>query len=137
MGANFDIAVDAARSLVRLEIAGLFSPDDVRRLSLAVIDARRARGCSSTSYVVLCDARGMRIQPQGTVTAFQSLLADPQHRASRLAFAIPRSLARAQLSRVLGGRTVRIFDDLTSAEAWVLTGEEPRERMFQPMLRSA
>jgi hypothetical protein len=43
--------------------------------------------------------------------------------AGRLAFVVPKTLARAQISRAVAGRDCRRFDTPKKAEAWLI-GED-------------
>lgn len=126
MTARYTILVEPTRDLVRITMSGFFTPDDVARF-MGDRDVAHARlRCAPNQHVTINDLRGMKIQSQESVAAFNALLSSPRHRSRRLAFVIGTTLARMQLLRVVGNRSVRFFDDPRTAEAWVM---EPQEEL--------
>lgn len=124
MSATFSFDVDPARNLVRIAMAGLFSPEDI----LGFYEARRVAhaklNCGPNEHLTINDLREMKIQPQDSVAEFQQMLGAPEYRSRRLAFVIGRTLARSQLQRALTGRgaSTRCFDTVAEAEAWLFHG---------------
>lgn len=124
MSATFSFDVDPTRNLVRIAMAGLFTPEDI----LGFYEARRVAHtkltCGPNEHVTINDLRGMKIQPQESVVEFQQMLGAPEYRSRRLAFVIGRTLARGQLQRALSGRgpDTRCFDTVAEAEAWLFHG---------------
>ncbi|MEG8041203.1 STAS/SEC14 domain-containing protein [Sphingomonas sp. LR60] len=114
---SFD--VEPHRDLVRITLAGFFTPDDVERFVAARDAAHRQLRCGPNAHVTLVDMRAMQIQSQETVTAFQQVLADPRHTSRRLAFVVARSLARLQIKRAASEREAAYFTAVDEAEAWV------------------
>jgi len=104
-------------------MSGLFTPSDIEDFLVARHVAHAELGCAPNMHVTLNDVRGMKIQPQESVTGFQEMLAAPDYRSRRLAFVAARTLARSQLMRALSNREARCFEDVAHAEAW-LFGEE-------------
>jgi hypothetical protein len=123
MSATFSFTIDKSRSLVRIAMSGLFTPDDIRDFIGARREAHAALGCAPNMHFTLNDVRGMKIQPQESVTGFQELLAAPEYRSRRLAFVAARTLARSQLMRALSNREARCFEDIAHAEAWLFAEE--------------
>ena len=123
MSAIFSFDIDKARGLVRITMAGLFTPADIRNFLAARRDAHVALGCAPNMHVTLNDVRGMKIQPQDSVAGFQEMLAAPEYRSRRLAFVAARTLARSQLMRALSSREARCFEDVAHAEAWLFAEE--------------
>ena len=123
MSATYSFDIDRARSLVRITMAGLFTPDDNRDFLAARRAAHVALGCAPNMHFTLSDVRGMKIQPQDTVSGFQEMLAAPEYRSRRLAFVAGRTLARSQLMRALSNREARCFEDVAHAEAWLFAEE--------------
>lgn len=123
MSATFSFDIDKARSLVRITMAGLFTPADIRDF----LDERRVAharlDCGPNMHLTLNDVRGMKIQPQESVAGFQEMLAAPEYRSRRLAFVAARTLARSQLMRALSNREARCFEDIAHAEAWLFADE--------------
>jgi hypothetical protein len=119
MSAAFAIQVDPARDLVRIEMRGLFEPEDIHRFLRERTVAHRRLTCGPNRHRTLTDLRNMKIQPQQSVVAFREMLADPVHRSHKLAFVAAPTLARSQLMRALNGREAKCFEDVESAETWL------------------
>jgi hypothetical protein len=124
MHPRFSIDVDRRNDLVRIVLTGLFSPGDVSEFFEARRKAHAMLRCAPHQHVTLTDLRAMKIMPRDTVAAFTILLAHPQSRSRRLAFALAPTLVRSQLTRILAGRDCRYFDDPAQAEAWLIGAEE-------------
>jgi len=133
MKAEFSFKVEPARDLVRIRMAGFFRPADIAAFLEARRVAHRKLRCPPNAHVTLTDIRGMDIQSQDIVDAFQAMLAAPEYRSRRLAFVVGYTLARAQAIRALESRAARWFNDPAEAEAWLLA-EEPEEA---PLRRAA
>ncbi|HYD11397.1 MAG TPA: hypothetical protein VEC11_00970 [Allosphingosinicella sp.] len=132
MNASFSFQVDPSRDLVRIQMAGLFTPADIHAFLEARRRAHAELRCAPNRHLTLNDLRGMKIQSQEGVAAFRDMLADPAFRSRRLAFVAAPTLARSQLVRALDGRDARCFDEPGEAEAWLLD-----EEIEQPVLRYA
>lgn len=124
MSATFSISIDRPRSLVRITMAGLFTPADIRDFIEARRVAHAQLTCGPNMHLTLNDVRGMKIQPQESVAGFQQLLAGPEYRSRRLAFVAARTLARSQLMRALSNREAQCFEDIAHAEAWLFAEEQ-------------
>ena len=133
MKAEFSFDVEPARDLVRIRMAGFFRPADIAAFLEARRVAHRKLRCPPNAHLTLNDIRGMDIQSQDIVDAFQAMLAAPEYRSRRLAFVVGYTLARAQAIRALESRAARWFSDPAEAEAW-LFAEEPAEA---PLRRAA
>lgn len=114
---SFD--VEPQRDLVRITLAGFFTPDDVARFVAGRDAAHRQLRCAANAHNTLVDMRAMEIQAQETVAAFQQVLADPRTRSRRLAFVVARSLARMQIRRAADARDAAYFTTIEEAEAWL------------------
>lgn len=133
MSAEFSFRVDRRRGLVRIRMAGFFTRADIRAFLAAREKAHEALGCAPNQHLTLNDVRGMKIQAQDIVDAFQEMLAAPEYRSRRLAFIVSPTLAKLQLMRALDSRVARSFEDPVEAEAWLLgkeTESAPRRRAF-------
>lgn len=119
MSAEFSIHVDPSRDLVRIEMRGLFEPEDVQRFLHERRIAHRRLTCGPNRHLTLNDLRDMKIQPQQSVVAFREMLADSVYRSRKLAFVAAPTLARSQLMRALNGREAKCFEDVASAETWL------------------
>lgn len=134
MSAQFSIRVEPLRDLVRIRMAGFFTLADIEDFLVARAEAHAALRCGANHHVTLNDVSEMKIQSQEIVAAFQAMLSAPDHRSRRLAFVARSTLARGQLLRAAAGRDVRCFDDVDSAEAWLL---EPADQSIPvPMRRT-
>lgn len=124
MSATFSITVEPERDLVRIAMAGLFTPEDIADFYAARQAAHAKLTCDRNEHLTINDLRDMKIQPQESVAEFQQMLGAPEYRSRRLAFVIGRTLARSQLQRALGGRgpSTRCFDTVAEAEAWLFHG---------------
>ena len=124
MSATYSIHVEPERDLVRIAMAGLFTPEDIQGFHAAREIAHAKLTCGRNAHLTINDLRGMKIQPQESVAAFQQMLGAPEYRSRRLAFVIGRTLARSQLQRALAGRgpDTRCFDTVAEAEAWLFHG---------------
>lgn len=120
MGEKFQIHVDASRDLVRITMSGFFTEADILAFLGARMAAHRELRCGPNQHVTLNDMRGMDIRSQPVVDSFRSILAAPEYRSRKLAFVVTGALSRMQLQRTIEGRAARIFDDVESAEVWLL-----------------
>ena len=121
MSAEFSIEVEPERDLVPIVMSGFFTPADIADFLEAHRVAHAKLRCPRNWHLTINDLRGMKIQPQDSVAAFQALLADPAYRSRRLAFVIGPTLARSQLARALSGRDARCFGTIVEAEAWLFS----------------
>lgn len=123
MSAEYSIRVEPDRDLVRIRMAGFFTPADVEVFVRDRAEAHRALRCGPNLHLTLNDVREMKIQPQDAVVAFQAVMAQPEYRSHRLAFLVAPTLARAQLQRALAAREARLFEREADAEAWLFAEE--------------
>lgn len=123
MQAQFNITVDAERSLVRMTMSGFFLSEDITRFVVARNEAHQALRCHAHEHLTLVDIREMDIQAQDSVVAFQHVLADPSKASKRLAFVVARSLASMQIKRAADSRVASYFSDINQAEHWLLHGQ--------------
>lgn len=124
MSATFSIDAEPERDLIRIAMAGLFTPEDIQRFYVERAAAHAKLTCGRNAHLTINDLREMKIQPQDSVAEFQQMLGAPEYRSRRLAFVIGRTLARSQLQRALSGRSndTRCFDTVVEAEAWLFQG---------------
>jgi hypothetical protein len=127
MEGKFTIDVDQARDLVRIAMFGFFDGDDVRAFLEARAIAHRRLRCGPNRHLTLNDLRGMDIRSREVVESFTGILASPDYRSRRLAFVVTGALSRMQLLRTISGRHARCFDDVESAEAWLLAEDDGDE----------
>lgn len=123
MDATYTFEIDRARSLVRITMSGLFTLDDVEGFVRDRAKAHAELRCLPNRHLTLNDVRGMKIQHQEVVAAFQAMLAAPEYRSRRLAFVAGPTLAKSQLMRALSGRDAQCFADVASAERWLFASD--------------
>ena len=121
MNAKFEVVADHSMGALRVTMGGFFTPDDVmsflREVNLK-LDALHTR---PNEHLMLCDARGMRIQAQDIVGAFAEIVGSPRLRSKRLAFVNGSSLSRLQTRRLTDRDGVSFFADLAEAEQWLFS----------------
>ena len=121
MGGDFTIHIDAARNLIEVEMRGFFSAEDVHRYHRAVVAASTTLGGPADKQVMLNDISEMQIQSQEIVREFMTVMSDPRYQGRRVGFVAASTLARKQLSRIIGSRTARIFASAREAEEWLFS----------------
>lgn len=119
MDGHYTIRTEPDRDLMRVTMHGFFSLSDVDRYHAAIAAASETLNVPPAQQLMLNDISDMKIQSQEIVAAFQRVMADPRYAGRRVGFVATSSLARAQLSRILGGRAARIFATEAEAEAWL------------------
>jgi hypothetical protein len=126
MAAKFTFRIDRARGLVRIAMHGFYDVQDVA----AFFDARRTAhaelGLAPNQHLTLNDLRGMQIQKQEVIEAFQKGLAVPEEKARKLAIVVDAAMAKGQASRAINSDDTRYFIDIAEAEAWLFEAEESR-----------
>ena len=131
MSEKFHFEIDRARGLVRITMSGFYEPEDVAAFVEARKKAHAELGLAPNAHITLNDLRGMKVQSQDTVRAFQAILTAPEYRSRKLAFVVDRNLAAMQLERTLIARDAQIFTDIASAEAYLFADEEAQpQRRF-------
>ena len=124
MSEKFHFEIDRARGLVRITMSGFYEAEDVTAFVEARAKAHAALGMAPNAHRTLNDLRGMKVQSQETVRAFQAILTAPEYRSRKLAFVVDRNLAAMQLERTLIARDANIFTDIASAERYLFADEE-------------
>ena len=124
MSEKFQFEIDRARGLVRITMSGFYEAEDVAAFVEARKKAHAELGLAPNAHMTLNDLRGMKVQSQETVRAFQAILTAPEYRSRRLAFVVDRNLAAMQLERTLIARQAQIFTDIESAERYLMADED-------------
>lgn len=119
---RFTISVEPP-DLVRMEMGGFFSEDDIRAFRQVLDLKLRALRCPPNAHLSLVDVRAMKIQRQEIVAAFAGLVGHPEVRSKRLAFVTGSSLARMQTRRLTDRPGVAFFTDIAQAEAWLKSAD--------------
>ena len=123
---KFTFTLDRVRGLVRIRMQGFYGLEDVESFFQARRRAHAELGLPLNEHLTLNDLRGMKIQAQDVIQAFQKGLAAPEEKARRLAIVVDAAMARGQANRAISSPDTRYFTDVESAEAWLLADEEAR-----------
>lgn len=124
MNGQYILAVDADRDLVRIELRGFFTAEQVDAFDRDRHLLYRQLRCGRNEHVSLVDMRAADIQSQDVVTAFAQSIGDPATASRKLAFVMSRSLARLQVKRAAAGREAAFFHTVEEAEAWLFADAE-------------
>jgi hypothetical protein len=119
MSQKFTFTLDRDRGLVRITMHGFYTVADVA----AFLEARRKAlaelGLPRNTHITLNDLRGMQIQTQEVIQAFQQGLAVPEEKARKLAIVVDAAMARSQANRAINSADTHYFSDVEAAEAWL------------------
>lgn len=126
MSGDFTIETDPVRGLLRVRMRGFYTEADVIRYHAALGRATADLPQPPAAQVMINDISEMMIQSQEIVAAFKQVMSDPRYAERRVGFVAVSSLARAQLSRIIGSRTAQIFATEAEAEAWLFASPEAR-----------
>jgi TusA-related sulfurtransferase len=127
----FGIAVDAARGLVEVTLAGLLEPSEAADYIARVRKAFVVHGLRSP-YAMVIDVSACPIQAQVTIAALREHMAE-MPKAHALAIVAGDSLARMQIRRLFTQPYARVVATQAEAHAWVLSGIEPANPLVMPM----
>lgn len=119
MSGQFTIETDKGRNMLRVAMSGFFTVECVGRYRAAIDAVTAELGGPPDAQVMTNDISAMTIQSQDIVDAFRAVMADPRYAERRVGFVVPSTLARVQLSRVIGSRTAQMFATAEEAEAWL------------------
>ncbi|HYD11396.1 MAG TPA: hypothetical protein VEC11_00965 [Allosphingosinicella sp.] len=131
MSSKFTFTLDRDRGLVRISMHGFYGLRDVADFFDARRKAHAALGLPANAHMTLNDLRGMKIQSQEVIQAFQQGLAVPAEKARKLAIVVDAAMARGQANRAINSCDTRYFTDLASAEAWLFAGEQAVQELRQ------
>lgn len=123
---KFTFTLDPARGLVRIEMHGFYGLEDVAAFFEARRMAHMKLGLPPNQHLTLNDLRGMQIQKQDVIHAFQIGLAEPGEKARKLAVVVNAAMAKSQASRAIDSADTHYFTDLAEAEAWLFAEEGER-----------
>lgn len=129
MSDKFTFSLDRDRGLVRISMHGFYGLEDVDAFFEARRKAHAELGLPRNAHMTLNDLRGMNIQQQEVIQAFQKGLAAPAEKARKLAIVVDAAMAKAQANRAIASDDTRYFTDLAAAEAWLSAGEPSPEEL--------
>ena len=121
----FHLAVDRRRRLLTFMASGFFDLASIERVAGEKAAASHALGGDLHDHSSIVDVCDCKIQAQEVAEGFARVIRDPRYLARRVAFVVgPSSLARMQVRRTTQElATVRMFDSVAEAEAWLFAGE--------------
>jgi hypothetical protein len=123
MKGKFTFVLDRAHGLVRICMHGFYDVEDVAAFFEARREAHAELGLPRNAHLTLNDLRGMKVQQQDVIQAFQAGLAVPEEKARKLAIVVDAAMAKSQANRAINAADTQYFTDVASAEAWLLAGE--------------
>ncbi|CAN5411474.1 hypothetical protein BH09PSE4_BH09PSE4_05850 [soil metagenome] len=126
---HYEIEVDPRLSLLHITLGGFFSLTDVDRLITDRNIAMKRLTCGPNQHVTLVDVSGCKLQSQDVVGAFMKAIVDPRSLSRRLAFVTESSLARMQVRRMVTREGTALFENVSDAKAWLLTGDVVAQAM--------
>lgn len=121
---KFTFTLDPAHGLVRISMHGFYDVEDVAAFFEARRKAHAQLGLPRNAHLTLNDLRGMKVQQQEVIQAFQIGLAVQEEKARKLAIVIDAAMAKSQANRAINSPDTRYFTDIASAEAWLLADEK-------------
>ena len=122
MTAKFDINHYPDDGLLLITMSGFFEIADIEAFAVARDAAHTELKCGPNQHLTLVDITQMSIQKQDAVAEFQRILSNPKTASKRIAFVVPRSLARGQIQRAAQGRNAEYFETIAEAEEWLISG---------------
>ncbi len=120
----FKIEIDAAHRLLRVQLAGYWTLDELERFDTARRVALASTGWEAGAYVCLVDLREHGVQSQDVTVRAHACLTAQDTLPHRLAIVVPGTLAKMQVSRIVRDQKERFFDDPGKAVAWLLLPPE-------------
>jgi hypothetical protein len=123
MDDKFTFMIDRAHGLVRIAMRGFYEVEDVAAFFRARRKAHAELGLPRNQHLTLNDLRGMQVQKQEVIEAFQKGLAVPEEKARKLAIVVSAAMARGQASRAINSSDTRYFTDVAEAERWLFADE--------------
>jgi hypothetical protein len=121
MSAEFAIVADHANQALRVTMSGFFLQPDVDSFLREVHIKLDQLRCRPNEHLMLCDARGMKIQAKEIVQSFSAIVGHPRLRSKKLAFVNGTSLSRLQTKRLTDREGVCFFGCMTAAESWLFS----------------
>ncbi len=123
MKGKFTFSLDRAHGLVRIAMHGFYGVEDVAAFFEARREAHAELGLPRNTHLTLNDLRGMKVQRQEVIQAFQAGLAVPEEKARKLAIVVDAAMAKSQANRAINSADTHYFTDVSSAEAWLFADE--------------
>lgn len=116
----FTIHSDPASTILRVDMSGFLTLDEVQRFSTAEQEAARALTLAHGGFDLLIRTPDGIAQSQEVMTAFFQMLGQARYKARSIAIVAERPLLRMQLRRVFTVDHVGIFAELAEANDWLI-----------------
>ena len=114
-----DIATDRQRGLLRLQLAGFWSPEDFNRFKRTYTQALADLGIAPGQHAILVDLREATLQTQALIGDVQAFMANFENKARRIALVAASALARMQTKRLAIRSDIVLFATMEAAEDWL------------------
>lgn len=118
----YRITVDAEARIVRAELSGFFSPEEVAAFARDEQAAAQSLGCGSGRFGLLIYAPDGKAQAQDVIGAFQGLLRDAPLKSGCIAMVCESAILKMQLRRIVPADRAMVFDTEAEAKAWLRAG---------------
>lgn len=116
----YALSSDPSRALLRAELGGLFTPEDVARFGVEVRAAADAVTCECGGFDMLARVEtGVVLGPR-IMAPFEALLSYPHLDPRNLAFVAATPQLRTQIDGALHTDNQRVFAHPEDAEAWLV-----------------
>lgn len=123
----YTISTDPKHKVIRAQLSGFFSIQEVLEFGDSVQAAARSMGCRSGEHLLYVDTSKCALQAQDVVLAFQGLIQNAPLKSERIAIVTGSSLCRMQTRRILVRDKAVMFESPHDAEKWLLSGEDDQQ----------
>lgn len=115
----YSLSHHASRNALNIAIEGFWNLETFFDFQRDVSGYARRLTLGGRRHLVLVNVSKIAIQTQEVIQYFRVLLETEQPRPGKIAFVAATALSRMQTRRLLVRDTVRLFEDLSSAERWL------------------
>jgi hypothetical protein len=125
----YSIVTEPALKLIRADLSGFFTIEEVVAFGKDVQTASAAMGCRSGEHLLYVNTSACALQSQDVVAAFQALITNSPIKARRIALVTGSSLSRMQTRRILVRDQAMTFESGSEARAWLLMAAKTGEQL--------
>jgi hypothetical protein len=115
----YTIRADAHARIVRAELSGFFSQEEVAAFARDEQAAAMSLGCGAGQFGLLICAPGGTAQAQDVIRAFQGLLQNAPLKSGCIALVCESALLKMQLRRIVPAERATVFDTEGEAIRWL------------------
>ena len=120
MSARFSFRVEPSRDLVRIEMAGLFTPADIDAFLEARRRAHAELRCGPNQHLTINDVRDMKIQSQDAVARFRELAVRRKAQHRRLSAPGGQRPSNSGFCFCRKANTARLKSSVRPASRWAV-----------------